>query len=646
MSTNEVGRARARERGAAVTEVFAGVWAQNLLASVRLAALLWLAWGLGVAILRLLRIAAPGALDDAVLAAGLGCGALGAATLALGAAGLYGPTGFAAFYAALAALALAAFRSRRAAFAAALRAWRFERRDPGVWVLTAAALAAWAFALSPTVFYDTLVYHFAVPNLYLLRGAVVPLPNLVYSNFPLQAEMIYLLGLQMGGERLAGLVSSGFAILAAAALAALVRRLAHPAAGRTAAALFLLAPPVLLSVRFGTVETLLALFFTLEVWCLHRWRDGAGRGWAVAAGLFAGWCFSTKYAGGLFALLPPLVYLAEDAARTGRLAVRDALALAGSAIVAALPWLVKNAVFTGGNPVFPAFYGFLGGNDWSAARGAVVLADSHASWLVATSPIDFARLPLDLVLHPERFGAAAASAWIWPVTLAAVVAALAAPRDRAAIRLSAILAGYLLIWGASFWLARLLIPAMAIGFALAAIALHRSLPGRTVVRGALLAALALWTAAVLMLDAPTRNSLAPALGLQEADAYLAGMISSHPAVRFINDRLPPEARVLVIGEARVARLRRDHLHGSPYDPAPLGDLVGADRTVDGLASGLSRAGFTHLLVNNRELARVERDYPLAAMDPALKAALSSFLNERCRLLAKGANVHLFALPAR
>jgi len=626
-----------------MTSIFVDTWAANLAATARLSAILWVAWGLGLAVLRLLRISTSEPLAEVILASGLGCGTLSVFTLALGSLRLYNPLGFSLFYAFLVAVALEGTLRRFGTLAAALRSWRFARRDPAAWVLVGTAAGAWITALSPTVFYDTLVYHFAIPNLYLLRGGVEHLPNLVYSNFPLHAEMLYLLGLQLGGPRLAGLMNFGFTILTAAALAALVRRLANPAAGRAAAALFLLAPPVLLTVRFGTVEVLLALSFTFEVWCLHRWREGGGRGWAAAAGLFAGWCFATKYAGGIFAILPPLVFFIEDTAGMGRRASRAAPPLAAAAAVAALPWLVKNLVFTG-NPVFPALYGLFGGKDWSTARGSALLVDAQASWKVAASVGEFARLPVDLMLHPERFGAAATSGWFWPVTLAAVVVALTAPRDRAVVRLSAILAGYLLIWGASFWLARLLIPAMAIGAALIAIALHRLSPARLAGPGTFLVAIAVWSAAVLAFDAPTRRSLLPALGLQASDDYLARMISSHRAVQFINDRLPPEARVLVIGESRVARLRRDHLHASALDPAPLAVLVGEARDAAGVESGLARARITHLLVNNRELERIERSYPLAAMDPVLKAALAHFINERCRPLLNNGNIFVFALP--
>lgn len=626
----------------------AAICGEHLAASLGLFALLWLAWGVGLQATRALRIALADPIEEAVLCAGLGFGVLSAATLLLGCAGLYRPRAFGAFFAVFGAAALAGTIRRLPVLRGPSGRWRPAWRDPATWTLAAATVACWLFSCSPTVFYDTLVYHFAVPNLYLLRGGVEHLPNLVYASFPLHGEMLFLLGLQLGGARLAGLMNFGFLALSGVALWTLAHRLAGAAAGRMAAALFLIAPPVLLTARFGNVEALLTLMFLLEISCFQRWRDDAGRGWAAAAGLFAGWCFSTKYAGGLFALLPPLAYFSVAAVRGGsprRNAPRDAGLFAVGVTAAALPWLVKNAVFTG-NPVFPALFTILGGAGWSLARDAALLFDAHASWRIASSPADYLRLPWDLIFRPSRFGAAAISAWVWPVVFVGAPAALYRRRDRPTAFLFAILCAYLLVWSCTFWLARLLIPALAIGCVLTAVAIGRDSTCRPVLRGVFLLVLASWTAAVLQADAPTRRSLRPVLGWQSNDDYLSRMVASYPVVKYLNERLPPESRVLVIGESRVAYLRRDHVHGSALDPPPLAALVTGARDPAGLEAGLAQSGITHLLINNRELARVEQEYPLAAMDQELKTALAGFLNGRCRLLLRAGDVYLFALTGR
>ena len=61
-----------------------------------------------------------------------------------------------------------------------------ERRQ----VLAAGLAATWLAALSPPVFYDALVYHLALPNLWLLRGRMEHLPGVVYSVFPQAAEVL------------------------------------------------------------------------------------------------------------------------------------------------------------------------------------------------------------------------------------------------------------------------------------------------------------------------------------------------------------------------------------------------------------------------------------------------------------------------
>ena len=234
--------------------------------------------------------------------------------------------------------------------------------------------------------------------------------------------MLYLLGLQLGGPRLAGVMNFGFAALTAAALAVLVRRLADPAAGRAAAAVFLLLPPVLLTARFGSVEILLALCFTFELWCLHRWRDGAGRGWAAAAGLFAGLVLLDKIRRrAVRAAAAPRFLRRDDQAKPRRAATSLPRPAAARCLLrSGRPALAREERRLHGEPGVSRTLRHLRRQGLERCAGAALLSDARASWAVASSLVDFLRLPADLVLNPERLGAAAASAWVWPVTLAAV----------------------------------------------------------------------------------------------------------------------------------------------------------------------------------------------------------------------------------
>ncbi|MBI5883211.1 MAG: hypothetical protein HZB91_08910, partial [Elusimicrobia bacterium] len=50
-------------------------------------------------------------------------------------------------------------------------------------------------ALAPEIYYDSLNYHLALPNLYLLKGRIVATPHQIFSGLPFGGQMLYGLAL-------------------------------------------------------------------------------------------------------------------------------------------------------------------------------------------------------------------------------------------------------------------------------------------------------------------------------------------------------------------------------------------------------------------------------------------------------------------
>ena len=614
------------------------VWGANVLRLAGLGWILFLGWGLGEGVLRrfgrLRRT--PG--EDAVLATGLGLGALSLLLLGLGAARGYGPAAMGAALAVLTAVALLALRAERPRLGGVRRPPFGEHAVPNL-LFGGAALLAGVAALSPPLFYDALVYHLGVPNLFLLRGGIEHLPHNVYSNFPLGAEMLFLLGMFLGGPELAGLVNFAFGLLAALAVAALVRPRWGERPARVAAALLLLTPQVLMLSRFASVELPMTFFTLLAFLCLLRWDEDEGTADLVLAGVFGGFALSTKYLGGLFAILVPAGYLLL------RRRPRALVPLLAAAALAASPWLLKNLLMTG-NPVHPAFYGLLGGRGWSEAQAAALNVDAHASWVMARSWRDWLELPLHLVRPRRDLGVPDEGGWVWPLALAAALYVAVRRRGKPERLLLWLFASCTLLWAASFWIARFLMPSLALGTVLVALALEDlASRGRQRLPEA---ALLLWGAGTVLTFATDelagrglQRALAQAVGLQARDAYLSSFLRIHPAVEFANRHLPPDARLLVLGEAKTAYLRRDHLAGTALDRPHLPALLGAARDAAGMAQALRRAGVTHVLINTRELERTAAEYPLSSPPPALLRAFLVFLEERGELLLRGNGVLLY-----
>ena len=160
-------------------------------------ALFWTAaWRLGRWLSTPLRAGGPSRLEEFILSLGFGAGALGLAALALGLAGGFLPRLLKAALAVLAAAAAPAFLRLLQDRGAAKRFTALGREAGLRGLMPAALLAAlilyqFIVALGPTLFYDSLVYHLALPDLYLRRGAIVPTPLNAYAGIPGGVEMLY-----------------------------------------------------------------------------------------------------------------------------------------------------------------------------------------------------------------------------------------------------------------------------------------------------------------------------------------------------------------------------------------------------------------------------------------------------------------------
>jgi 4-amino-4-deoxy-L-arabinose transferase-like glycosyltransferase len=625
-------------------------WTHNLLLTTGLFWIVWVAWGSGYFVLRLFGFDDLRRLEKAVLSIGLGLGIISTTVLGMGMAGLYRDAAFLLLCILLTAVALAALRvdaGRRLEVPHS----RILRKKPAFCavLLSAGILLTWLTALSPPVFFDALEYHLGVPNLFLIRGGIEYLPHMVLSNYPFGTEMLYLLASWLGGLRLAVMVNFALGVLSALALIACAGRHWGKSVALLAAALFYLTPMVVLLSRYATSEHAMSLYFLLLVLCLFRWWDEGRAGWVLLAGLFAGLAYGTKFVGVIFAvLLPGLLLAAQAARRSGPGAMPRAappvLFLLG-AFVTALPWFLKNALFTG-NPVYPALNGLFGAAGWGPEQAEMLIASAHASWLVAPSWREYLLLPWYLAVGGFDLGAGAKPGWFWPFALLCS-AVLALRDDRWKTRLLVTLMGsFVLLWAATFWMARFLLPASGLAAIAIALVLSEHLPAPLWNRAgtAFIALLVLFNAVILFQDTPTRQSFRPSLGLQSGAAYLRGLLRSYPAVEHINTTLPRDARVLILGESRVAYLQRDYVYQTVFDRPLIDDILGESFSPEEMTAALRKEGLTHVLVNVRELERLERWRRSHGFSDVKLRLFLDYLEDHGRPLLAGNRVFLLELP--
>ena len=371
---------------------------------------LWaVAVGAGMAILRWsgYRELTPG--ERAVFGGGLGMGILSLGTFLLGSAS--GRPAWLlsvllpALVLALAAIGLRDLCGAIAGGARSVRAWSQGATRASLLVIllgAAVVLLALTWVNIPVLAdYDSLEYHLAAPARWQREGRISFIPEVVYTNFPLNAEMLCLLAMTccrgaMLGTVVGLQVGIGFAVLTAGAIAVCGRRLGNAAAGRAGAALFLATPmlPELVTLNSYVVELPLTAYSFLALFAFlglrrceaprARWRR------AVLCGVMAGLAVGCKYPAVLFVLVPLAGFIVGCGLvrRTtlGR-SLGEAAVVSVVALLVVSPWLVRNAVNTG-NPTYPLLYRVFGSRDWTPQQDAK-FAKAHRphSW----SPWDLGR---------------------------------------------------------------------------------------------------------------------------------------------------------------------------------------------------------------------------------------------------------------
>jgi len=240
--------------------------------------------------------------------------------------------------------------------------------------------------------YDVLEYHFGAPRDYLDAGRIGYLPHNIYSNFPFNVEMLYLLSMILRGDAIAAVYTAKLLNVGLAGLAVAAVWLAGREFGRgsaiVAALLVASCPFVAYLCGVAYVENGLLFYSAMSVAALlraGRVRDEPHRParWAFASGLLAGLACGCKYTAAAAVVAPlalSIPLLAVQQASTTS-APRNTLRRGGTwllmffagCLVSFGPWLAKNVIATG-NPVFPLAYHLIG------ARDGIWNADGAARW--------------------------------------------------------------------------------------------------------------------------------------------------------------------------------------------------------------------------------------------------------------------------
>ncbi len=556
-------------------------------------------------------------IEKLAFSAAAGLGLLAYGTFAAGSAGFLRRETLA-----LMAVVLFAFSARNfAALASTIsaRAGTSLRAVSGfrLFLLIACAVAVFfavAGALAPPVGQDELCYHLMQPKNYVREGRIYEVPYSTNSLWPYLMHMLFTLGLVLEGPALAKLFHVSAYLFCGLAAYAFARRGGAGRAALPAAAAYLLVPGTYVQAAFAYVDNGLACFSFLSLYALYVYATEKDRRWAVVAGVFAGLAASTKLIG-LFLGPIALAVLVRELLRSNtdrREVVRGAVAFFAAFAVAGGVWYARAWILRG-NPFFPFYSQFFGGNGWYDPT----YVDSHGRGGI----LGVLFLLWDVTVHPAWFG----GEQVGPLYLAFLPALFVLRPLPAHVKFClGTGAVYAAIWLAidpnvRFFFPALLLFAVPAGHAVARIADSFPRAGTAVVSAVF---------AVSAAFAPYHlQDEASLLFGGSRSAYLAKNDRSYAASRALNRHLRPGETLLSTGEVRGFHFDAPFtLEGDFYDFTHYGALVASPRD---LAAYLRAKGFTHVLSSNLEPADVSKEPPMRLLrvlrDP--KIAVEFFREE-------------------
>jgi len=216
----------------------------------------------------------------------------------------------------------------------------------------------------PPISKDALIHHLAVPKLYLNHGGMYEIPSMVYSYYPMNLQMLYMAALYLGSDIAPKFIHFSFALLTAWLVFGYLKQRLSAFYGLIGAVFFLSIPVIVKLSITAYIDLGLIFFSTASILLIFKWVESGFRPrHLILSAVFCGIAMGTKYNGlvvcCILTLFVPFVYSRFNRNRrfAGLKAVRNGAVFLAIALLLFSPWAIRNWHWTG-NPIYPLYSGF------------------------------------------------------------------------------------------------------------------------------------------------------------------------------------------------------------------------------------------------------------------------------------------------
>jgi preprotein translocase subunit SecG len=403
----------------------------------------------------------------------------------------------------------------------------------------AALMLWWVYitlaAMTPPVYYDSLVYHLGVLQQYISFGGIKDIPGNIFSYFPQLMSMNWLFCLILSNElcvKLFQFFTAAMGVYAACELAGIYN------GQRVVTALLLLTSPlfVLNATRISTEAPVMFFTVVLLLFAAGKKDDMLSTGDNVFMGAMLGAIISVKYTAVLTAVFFIVFLLYMIYKKRETYAGLTAALLIPVIIIS--PYLIRNYLYAG-NPFYPFLTGIFH-TSVNAADAAAYVANI-SKFGPGMNIIEFLKSPWTTAVTPAIFGGDA-TAGLLPAALVIIICGFARRMKIAA----AFFIFYYITWYFFGPVLRFLLPAEAAGAVIVS-AVYTKARGQLKV--IIITILIIIQSAVSVYF--VEKYLKPEeLFIRSGDAYISSRTTYYKAAIFINGYDVNKRPVVLLGEAR------------------------------------------------------------------------------------------------
>ena len=239
------------------------------------------------------------------------------------------------------------------------------------------AVCLFILCCTPPFSNDALIHHLQIPKLYLQHCGIYEIPQLIFSYYPMNLDLLYLAALSAGNDILPKFIHAAFAFATALLIYRYLKRKISRLYGLLGTIFFLSTPIIARLTSEVYVDLGIVFFSTASLLFLFKWTENEYRTkYIVLAGIFCGLAVGTKYNGLLILLLLtffiPVLYVRGHIQTLGSssAALKAAVLFVFIVLFTASPLLIRNNVWTG-NPIYPLYNGFFNPTANSASPSAL-----------------------------------------------------------------------------------------------------------------------------------------------------------------------------------------------------------------------------------------------------------------------------------